>query len=356
MIKTADIKRFVVKSNSSIREVLRVIDNTKEGIALVVDGKSRLLGTITDGDIRRFILKDGDINTRCSQLMNKTFSYINEDSLDSAERLMREHRIRHIPLLNKQRKLIKLYISDIIYEPHKQVAAVIMAGGKGSRLSEVTKGIPKPLMKINGKPILEEIITALKKHKITQIYISLNYKAQLIRNYFGNGSKFGVNIKYLIEKRKLGTAGALSLLPKDDLSETLLVVNGDVLTATNLQSIIDFHRNHRLLMCVAAKEYNLEIPFGVFDITNGYLVGIKEKPSQRFFCNAGIYVLSREIIKFIPKNKLFNMTDLVKVMLHRSLPIEAFPLYEYWIDIGNAEDYRKAKREYQKMFKRRIYE
>ncbi len=356
MIRTANIKKFIVSKKSTVQDILKVIDKNREGIALVVDDKSRLLGTITDGDVRRFILKNPDIHTKCEKIMNRSYEYTKKDSFEEIKRLMQENRIRHIPLIGKDRKLIRLFISDTIYEPQQGIVAVIMAGGEGRRLKEITPKTPKPLVEIGQKPILEEIITDLKAHNIRQIYIILNYKAKTIQRHFGDGSNFGVNVKYIIEKKKLGTAGALSLLPKEGLPETILVINSDLLTNANFKSLISFYHDRHFFMCIAAKEYVFDIPFGVFDMSNGYLIGIKEKPSQRFFCNAGIYVLNREIIKFVPKNKKFDMTDLIKIVTHRSLPVGAFPLFEYWIDIGNVDDYRRAKKEYNTVFKKRAYE
>jgi len=356
MIRTEDINKFIVNKKATIKEVLKVIDRNKEGIALVVDDNLRLLGTITDGDIRRFILRNGDVNISCEKVMNTAYVCAKNDYEKDIISLLKEHRIRHIPLLDKNKRLIKLFVSDKIYDLSKEVTAVIMAGGEGKRLREVSPNLPKPLVKIDKKPVLEEVINNLKQHNITQIYTSLNYKAQTIKDYLGNGNKFGVDIKHIVEKVKLGTAGALSLLPENEVADTILVINADVLTTTNFESLINYYQDHRLLMCIVTKEYIFEIPFGVFDICNGYLVGIKEKPSQRFFCNAGIYVLNKEIIQFIPERKKFDMTDLMKVLVHKSLPIGIFPLYEYWIDIGDVNDYKIAKKEYNKIFKRRTYE
>ncbi len=356
MIRIEKIAKFIVREDASLREALRVIDQNKEGIVLVVDAKNRLCGIITDGDVRRFILKNGDISTRCDTIMNKEYFYSTHGSPEEAKKLMTRQRIRHIPYLGKDKKLLSLFISDTIYELKESVAAVVMAGGEGARVREISQGIPKPLLKIKEKPILEEVLLGFKRHHINRIFLALNYRAKDFKDYFRDGSSLGLDITYLEEKKKLGTAGALSLLPKALPYETLLVMNADVLTATNLTSLIQFYRDHHLLMCVAAKEYVFDIPFGIFEVANGHLVGLKEKPSERFFCNAGIYVLDKQVLEFIPKNKRYDMTDLIKLLLGKSLPIGAFPLYEYWIDIGNKGDFHRAGNEYDKIFKRREYE
>ncbi|OQA89338.1 MAG: D-glycero-alpha-D-manno-heptose 1-phosphate guanylyltransferase [Elusimicrobia bacterium ADurb.Bin231] len=356
MLRIDNIKKYITAKESTLKEVVKVIDSNREGIAFVVEKNNKLIGTITDGDVRRFILKNGDINTRCNVVMNRRYLYIRKDSPEEALRLIQTNRIRHIPLVGNGRKLQKIFVSDTLYDQHNKVIAVIMAGGEGKRLRKVSRHTPKPLVKIEEKPILEDVITGLRKHNIKDIYLAIRYKANTIKSHFKKNSNLGVNIKYLEEKKKLGTAGALSLLPKDEIPDTIVVVNADVLTSTNYTSLIDFYRNHHLLLCAASKEYVFDIPYGVFDVCNGYLTGITEKPSRRFLCNAGIYVLNKEVLKLIPKHKHFNMTDLIKAATHRSLPVGVFPLYEYWIDIGNAADLYRAKSEYNVIFKRKEYE
>ena len=355
MIRAEKFEKFIAKKGSAVKEVLRVIDRNKEGVALVVNSNLKLLGVITDGDVRRFILKQGDLDSKCETVMSHSYVYTRKDSLEEVERLMGETGVRHVPLLGKGNKLIKVFVSDVISDLSQRVVAVIMAGGEGKRLREVSRDVPKPLVKIERRTVLEDVIVGLRDHNVRDIYLSVGYKAQVIKDHIEDGSRLGVTLKYLEERKKLGTAGALSLLREDEIPKTILVINADVLTATNYTSLIDFYRKHHLLMCIASKEYVFDVPYGVFDVCNGYLTGIKEKPSLRFFCNAGIYVLDREILRLIPKNQKYDMTDLMKLLIHKSLPIGAFPLYEYWIDIGNAADLSKAKSDY-KTFKKRKYE
>jgi len=356
MIRAEKIRKFIARKGSTVRDVLRVIDQNKEGIALVVDKNLRLLGTITDGDVRRFVLKNGDLDSKCESVMNRTYVYTRKDSLEEVDRLIGQTRVRHVPLLGTGKKLIKVFVSDAIGDSRQQVIAVVMAGGEGKRLKEVSRNVPKPLVKIERRSVLEDVIVGLREHNIKDIYLAVRYKAEAIKEHIEDGSRLGVTLKYLEEKKKLGTAGALSLLPEDETPKTVLVINADVLTATNYTSLIEFHHDHHLLMCIASKEYVFDVPYGVFDVSNGYLTGITEKPSLRFFCNAGIYVLDREILRLIPKNKEFDMTDLMSLLIHKSLPVGVFPLYEYWIDIGNAADLSRARSEYGTLFKKREYE
>ncbi|MCX6666569.1 MAG: nucleotidyltransferase family protein [Euryarchaeota archaeon] len=349
-----DITKFIANKNSSVKEVLKVIDKNKQGVAFIVDSSLKLLGTITDGDVRRFILKGGDVNVNCEKVMNTSYHFVTRENLEDIDQIILDYGIRHIPLLKKGKLLERIFISDVTND--SDVIAVIMAGGEGKRLKEVTGGTPKPLIKIKDKTIIEECLLNLKKYHIKQVYLSLNYKADFIKNYFKNESKLGMDLKYITEQKKLGTAGALSLLPKDLQFDTVLVINADILTSTNIESLIRYHKEHHLLMSIAAKEYTVDIPFGVFDVNNGYLTGLQEKPLQKFLCNAGIYVLDKEVLKYIQKNINFDMTDLIKKLIQKSLPIGVFPLFEYWIDIGNLNDYSRAKKEYDTMFRRTNYE
>lgn len=354
IIKPDDIKKYKVHDDVSIKKVLRKIDKNKQGVAFVVDDNDALLGTITDGDVRRYILKGGDLDVDCAIVMNKSYASVESFNNDEIIHLMAEHGIKHVPLLTGKKKLEKIFKAEEINDSN--VVAVIMAGGEGKRLKEVTGDTPKPLTKIKEKTMIEENLANLKEYNIDQVYLTLNYRAEDFKNRFKDGSDFGIDLKYIVEDKKLGTAGALSLLPKDLHADTILVMNADVLTSTNFNSLINYYNEHHLLMCIAAKEYTLDVPFGIFEVNNGYLTGIKEKPTQKFLCNAGIYVLNKEVLKYIPKGKYFDMTDLIKTLVSKSLPIGAFPLIEYWIDIGNINDFNTAKKEYDTVFKRKNYE
>jgi len=343
-MKDFDINKFCLKMSATVRECMEMIDKNKQGIALIVDTEGRLTGTVTDGDIRRFILAERSIDESVTNVMwTKPLTAPVGTPEKKLKELMNKHLVRNIPLLDKNgcpTKITKL--RDIVTGEDGDQYAVIMAGGKGERLRPITENIPKPMIKVGDKPILENIIRYLKKSGIINIYISINYKNDIIENYFKDGSEYGVNIIYLREEKELGTAGALTLLPEIP-SSPLLVINGDVITKTNFLRLIEFHKQHRCVMTVAATEYMLNIPFGVLNISSHYLLGIEEKPEQRFLCNAGIYMLNPEALPLIPRNTAFDMTDLIKELVRKGLPVTTFPIHEYWLDIGHLDDLRKAQ-------------
>jgi dTDP-glucose pyrophosphorylase len=345
-MKDKNINQFCLKESATVRECMGVIDKNKQGIALIVDTKGRLTGTVTDGDIRRFLLAGSSLDEPVTDVMwTKPLTAPHGTSEKELKELMNKHLIRNIPILDRNGCPAKIvHLRDIISELDAYQSAVIMAGGKGKRLRPVTENIPKPMIKVGNKPILENIINYLKESGIVNIYISLNYKTEMIEDYFKDGSQYGVNISYLKEKKELGTAGALTLLPEIP-SSPLLVINGDVITKTNFLRLIEFHKLHRCVMTVAATQYTLNIPFGVLNISSHYLLGIEEKPEQRFLCNAGIYMLNPEALSLIPANTAFDMTDLIKELVRKGLPVTTFPIHEYWVDIGQMEDLRKAQNE-----------
>lgn len=349
MIKDKNIKRICLKKSATVRECIRVIDNNKQGIALIVDTQGHLKGTVTDGDIRRFILAGRSIDESVSLVMwTKPLTVPLGTSEKEIKELMNKYLVRHIPIVDSTGCPYKIInIRDIVSEESVCQYAVIMAGGRGERLKPITENIPKPMIKLaDNKPILESIINYLKESNIVDIYISVNYKTDIIENYFKDGSEYGVNISYLKEDKKLGTAGALTLLPHVP-SNPILVINGDVLTKTNFLQLIEFHKQHRCVMTVAASQYMLNIPYGVLNISSHYLLGIEEKPEKRFLCNAGIYMLNTEALTLIPRDSEFDMTDLIKELIRKGLPVTTFPIHEYWVDIGQMDDLKKVRKDLQ---------
>ena len=343
-MKDENIEQFCLRESASIHACMEVIDKNKQGIALVVNAQRRLIGTITDGDIRRFILSGGSVEQTVSRVMwsNPLTAHLGT-SREEIRELMNRHLVRNIPILDEDGCPCNVVsLRDIVSEEDDGQCAVIIAGGEGKRLRPMTGDIPKPMVRLNDKPILENIMKALTKGGIGNIYISINYKADVIEDYFKDGSAYGAKIDYLREKRKLGTVGPLTLLPEVP-TEPLLVINGDVITKTNFSRLIEFHKQHRCIMTVAAIQYMLKIPYGVLDLSGHYLLGVEEKPRKIFLCNAGIYMINPEVIPIIPKNRKFDVTDLIKELVRKGLPVTAFPIHEYWIDIGRPEDLKKAQ-------------
>lgn len=343
----ANIKNYFVSPDTTVKTVIGVIDNNNDGIALVVDSDGKLVGTVTDGDVRRLMLAKGSIEKPCKNIMSKKPITASLDASDDfLRKLISKHRLNCIPLIDSDgipQDLIR--IGELINGSSRSDFAVIMAGGEGKRLLPLTKNTPKPMIVVGDHPHLENIIENLKKCGITKIFISVNYKAQVIEEYFGNGEKFGVEIVYLKESKKLGTAGALSLLPDLPLS-SLLIVNGDVVSEIDFARLLDFHKQHECTMTVAGREYHINVPYGELVLAHQYLVGIEEKPKKSFLCNAGIYVVKTHVLRFVPSDEVYDMTDLVKDIIREGLPIVAFPLRESWIDIGKEEDLNRAREEW----------
>ena len=343
-MKDKNIKQFCLNEAATVRECMEVIDRNKQGIALIINDHGKFLGTVTDGDIRRFILSGGSVEKPVPRVMwSDALTAPVGTSREKIKELMNRYLVRNIPILDEAGCPCDIIsLRDVVSEKDGAQCAVIMAGGEGRRLRPITEHIPKPMIEMNGKPILENIINSLSRSGIVNIFISLNYKADVIESYFKDGSDHNVKIGYLRENKKLGTAGALTLLP-DVPSKPIVVINGDVITKANFLRLIEFHNQHRCVMTVAAIQYMLKIPYGVLNLSGQYLLGIKEKPKQKFLCNAGIYMINPEIVSIIPKNMEFDMIDLIREVVRRGLPVTTFPIHEYWIDVGEIDDLKKAR-------------
>ncbi|MBU3564444.1 nucleotidyltransferase family protein [Polynucleobacter sp. MWH-HuK1] len=325
-------------------------------MAVVVDAENRLTGTLTDGDIRRHLLAGGSLDAQVAIAMNPNPLSAEEGSSDGyIKDLMRRGNVVAIPLLDRDRKYLRLIhlmdmdLNDSISDNAVGFSfAVIMAGGEGTRLRPLTETIPKPMVEIGGAPLLERQIQRLVKIGIPRVYISVNYLGHIIEEYFGNGEDFGIEISYLREQEKLGTAGALTLLPEHPTGP-ILVMNGDILTTSDLDSFYHFHNAHAANITIAAIDHRVHVPYGVIRTDGAFITGLVEKPSERFLCNAGIYALSPQALIHLEKNIHSNMTDLVNICLTKKLPVAVFPVHEYWNDIGTPSDLEKARIHFSKM-------
>jgi dTDP-glucose pyrophosphorylase len=347
----ADWKKVAVNPDDSIKKVVDIIDKSAIQIALVTDDENRLLGTVTDGDIRRGLLKGIGLDGKIEQVANKNPHVATSKMNDFAVKaLMKRFGIKQIPVLDENSKLINLVVSkELLGQNLKKNPVIIMAGGLGTRLRPLTNDCPKPLLKIGGKPILEIILDNFIAEGFDNFYFSINYKGQMIRDYFSDGSNWGVSVKYIEEDKKLGTAGSLSLL-NETFDNPMIVMNGDLLTKVNFGQLLDFHKenNHKATMCV--RNYEMQIPYGVVNIDGSILNSIEEKPVHRFFVNAGIYVLNPELKKIIPENEYYDMTDLFRVIVEKNMKTGVFPIKEYWVDIGRLQDFETANYEYAQIF------
>jgi dTDP-glucose pyrophosphorylase len=348
------MSRKSIYPSKKIRDAVEAIENNLERIVVVVSQiNNELLGTITDGDIRRHILNNGSLDESVTKVMNKKPVIAKIEMSDSViQKLCLKNNIRGIPLVDEQNKFIRLVykdddLKDSISDNRTFGAAVIMAGGEGMRLRPVTLKIPKPMVEINGIPLLERQISNLRSIGIEIIYLAVNYLGEVIKDYFGDGQNFGVKIKYINETIRLGTAGALGLIPELNIKEPVLVMNGDILTTSDFSHIYQFHLDQDSDITVTAKDYYISIPYGVINYEGARIKSIQEKPSQRFFCNAGIYALSSKMINNIKSNTFLNMTDVIEKCISDGGNVSVFPLHEYWSDIGTEQDLQIARSKFQ---------
>ena len=345
------IEIIKLKQNATIREALEIIDKGSMQIALVVDEKNKLLGTITDGDIRRGILRGLDINSSIETIIYKkpAVAKIN-NTKEEILRIALKRKLHQIPIVDDDGVVLDLKEIEELIEPKIRTNKVIlMVGGLGTRLRPLTKDMPKPMLKVGNKPILQTIVEKFAEYGFVNITMCVNFNASIIRDYFGDGKEFGVNIDYVLEQKRMGTAGALSLL-KERPSEPFFVMNGDLLTNVNFEHIFNYHTLHKATATMCVREYDYEVPYGVVKMNDNKITAIAEKPVQKFFVSAGIYMLSPEILDLIPQDEFYDMPTLFEKAIAQDKNVISFPIHEYWIDIGRLEEYQKANEEYAKIF------
>lgn len=334
-----------------IRDAMERMDRNGKGIVLAVDEGRRLIGTVTDGDIRRGILAGLTLDSSIASLLSEKgksqaahppYTAPVDADRESLLRMMQEHVIYQVPLLNESGQVAGLVTMDeLLSDRCLPVRAVIMAGGFGTRLHPLTRDLPKPMLPVGDQPLMQRIIEQLQRAGVRRISITTHYQAEKITSYFGDGRRFGVEISYVREDKPLGTAGALSLL--DPPTEPLLIMNGDILTQVDFRALHAYHVEHESMLTIGVRSYELKVPYGVVRSDGSRVVAIEEKPSLRFFVNGGIYLLAPEAHRFIPKFRRFDMTDLIATLIDHDLPVVSFPILEYWLDIGQHVDYERAQ-------------
>lgn len=337
--------------NATIKEALGIIDSGAMQIALVTDEDGTLLGSITDGDIRRGLLKGYSLDSSIENVLfrNPTVASIS-DTKEQILKIALEKKIHQIPIIDENKKVIGITEIDELVKPSvKKNKVVLMVGGLGKRLRPLTEDTPKPMLKVGNKPILQTIVEKFAEYGYVDIIMCVNYKSHIIQDYFGDGSEFGVKIEYVLEKQRMGTAGALSLL-NDNPTEPFFVMNGDLLTNINFEHLHDYHISQKSISTMCVREYDLQVPYGVVNIEDSRILSIEEKPLHKFFVNAGIYMLSPEVLDYIPKNQFFDMPELFEKLIKMDKNTVSFPLREYWLDIGRIEEYKKANDEYNEVF------
>lgn len=345
-------KSVLVSPTAPILDVIRMIDDSSMQIALVVDEQQHLLGTVTDGDIRRAVLRGIPFYESVEKIMfiAPTVARLN-DGRDHILALMKSQQLRQIPVVDEQGCVAGLEILErLILEATAGNWVFLMAGGLGSRLRPLTYECPKPLIKVGNKPILENILQGYIEYGFRKFFISVNYMSEMVEDYFGDGRNWGVEIEYVREQSSLGTAGSLRLLPELP-KEPLFVMNGDLLTKINYRQLLDFHDLNKSKATMCIREYQLQVPYGVVKVDKHSLVDVEEKPIHHFFVNAGIYLLDPEIIRLIPEEMPFDMPDLFKKVITENYETAAFPVREYWMDIGRIDELDRARGEYPEVFK-----
>lgn len=349
-----NLEDILVDPDIPLSEAIKVLDQGGVRIILVVDNEKRLLGTITDGDIRRALLKRHDLNCSISEVMNKNpVSASQSDDREYVLSLMRKKDLVALPILRYDKKVIDIEILSQLLSTRKHDNPVfLMAGGFGKRLSPLTDDIPKPLLNIGSKPILETILLRFVDSGFHDFYISTHYKAELVMEHFGDGSKWDIEIKYIHEKVPLGTAGALGLLPQVTSNSELpiVVMNADIMTKVNFEDLIKFHVDQGSKATICSCEYSMQMPYANLEIEGDRVVRITEKPKQTYFINAGIYVLNRDLLTQINQSKYLDMPNLIENIINSGHKVTAFPLHEYWVDIGDMAAYHAADKKYKDEF------
>ena len=328
-------RRTVLGPTATIMSAVKIINESAMKTALVVDESGRLLGILTDGDIRRAILDGRSFEEKVELVLNRN-PVVAQSSHSRHERakMMQAGQLISLPIVDESGIVVGLdLLANILTGEKKDNPIFLMAGGFGTRLRPLTDSLPKPLLQVGGKPILEIIIEKFAELGFSNIFISVHYLKQKIHEYFGDGHKWNVRIQYLVEERPLGTAGALSLLPEMNRDLPMIVMNGDLVTKVNFESLLDFHSETNSMATVAVREYDFQVPYGVLKHVKGRVREMVEKPVHQFFVNAGIYVLDPLVYRSVPKGTYLDMPNLLNKFIVEQQKFSMFPLHEYWRDI-----------------------
>lgn len=333
-----------ILTKTTIKEVISALNFVEKKILVVLNNNREIEGTITDGDIRRGILRGVTLDSCASNVMNSAPVVMSEtDSVSDIIATMERELIFYIPLVDLNNKYIELISLESLKAKDNECAIFILAGGLGSRLKELTRNTPKPMLPINGKPMLESLILSFRDQGYTNFYISVNYLKEKIINYFNDGSELGVKIKYVIENKKLGTAGPLSLLDEAHYQETkYIVVNSDVRVNSDFNALLRYHMKSKNIITVCAKEHEHQIPYGVIRFDNDAVVSIDEKPVSSYFVSAGLYLIDRKALSLLDHNIATDMSDYINRVKDNNSKVGLYPLHEEWLDVGLPSEYEKA--------------
>ncbi|MDX8126169.1 CBS domain-containing protein [Methylomonas sp. LW13] len=345
-------QQVLIRPEATLRATIEVIDRAALQIALVVDDQEKLLGVVTDGDIRRALIRGLSLEHPVFEVMNKRpkVAALN-DSKTQLIAMMEGHHLYQLPVVDEQGRVVRLESLQALYkQPAFPNPVFLMAGGFGTRLRPYTDECPKPLLEIGGKPILETIIENFVKSGFRQFYIAVHYRAQQIKDYFGDGGRWGIKIDYIDETEPMGTAGAIGLMPDNLPDVPLIVMNGDILTQIDFSRLLAYHNEQQAIATLCVRQYEYQIPYGVVRLEQQRVVGIEEKPLQSCLANAGIYVLDHSLINSISAQKKLDMPTLLNQQVAAGEIVSMFPVNDYWLDIGREADFLRAQGEFAKYF------
>jgi dTDP-glucose pyrophosphorylase len=344
-----DLSQLIVRPDRSIREVMAQIDRNTKGIALVVGTDGRLIATVTDGDVRRAILAGVDLDRSVEVLVpSATAEHSGPVTMPVGTNvaeivdLMTRLEVRQIPLVDADNRVVDvMFLPDLVRTYELPLRALIMAGGYGTRLRPLTDGVPKGMLPVGDRPVLERNVRQLQQSGIRRVNLATHYRAEAITDHFGDGRDFNVDIEYVNEDQPLGTAGALSLLSES--REPLLVINGDILTELDFTALLDFHQRHQADMTIGVRPFEIQVPYGVVRTDGITVSSVTEKPVERYLINAGIYLLNPDVCGLVPSGRRYDMTELIDRLIADHRRVISFPIREYWVDIGQADDYERAR-------------
>lgn len=344
-------ERALIAPEMTLREALATIDRAGSQMALVVDAERRLIGTLSDGDARRGLLKGLTLTDAVSAAMhtNPTVAKAG-DNRHSILATMRQRGLHQMPVVTANGIVVGMeVVDDFLTTPPRENWVVIMAGGLGSRLEQLTRETPKPMLRVGTRPLLETIVRGFAAQGFHRFYFAVNYKADQIERHFGDGSRFGIDIRYLREDQRLGTAGALSLLPEAP-TQPIVVTNADLLTKEDFGYMLDQHTASGADATMAVREYEMQVPFGVVRERDGHIEAIEEKPVQRFIVSAGVYAISPHMLELVPRATFFDMPSLFDLAAGQGLRARCHRIEGYWLDIGRLPDYERANLEFDEVF------
>jgi len=344
-----EIERILLNETHTLREALRCIDSGGEGIALVVGPERELLGTVTDGDLRRATLSGVDLDSvRVGSIVEGRKPLTAPVGTRDTElmKLMKSSRLRHIPLVDGDGRVQELaLLRELALNDDLPLTAVVMAGGLGKRLRPLTDQLPKPMLPVGDRPVMEYVLEQLQKVGISRVSITTHYKPEAIIKHFGDGKRFGIDIDYVNEDEPLGTAGALGLI--DPPEAPVLVINGDVLTQVNFRAMFEYHTEHQAELTVGVRRFEVQVPYGVVEMDEqANITGLDEKPTYRFFINAGVYLIEPRVFPLIKNQEKLDATELIERLVAEGRKVVGFPIHEYWLDIGRPEDYVRANKDW----------